>query len=90
MKINVSNVCCNEPFERRNNLTEIVHCLNCQKKFIEQNFIKCKYCKLIRDLKNIIIYDMNNKKMFKCKYCGCISKYQELNKKDIYYKIKFL
>ena len=51
MKINTINLCCNEPFERRNNLTDVIHCLNCQRKFIEAKTIKCKYCKLNNNFK---------------------------------------
>ena len=90
MKINTINLCCNEPFERKNNLTDVIHCLNCQRKFIETKNIKCKYCKLNNNFKKIIIYNIKNKKMFKCRYCSCISNYQELNKKNITNKIKFL
>jgi len=90
MKINNINLCCNNPFERRNNLTNIIHCLNCQRKFIEKKTIKCKYCKLNNNFNNIITSSIKNKKMFKCKYCGCISNYQKLNKLNITNEIKFL
>ena len=90
MKINITNLCCDNPFERRNNLTDIIHCLNCQKKFIEKKTIKCIYCKLNNNLNNLFIYKIKNKQMFKCRYCSCISKNQVLNKNNIINKIKFL
>jgi hypothetical protein len=84
------NICCDRTFERKNIITDEIHCMSCKKIYLKKKYIKCNFCKYNNNVKKINIQKIDKNYYYICKLCGCITKSQLIDLDKVIEKIVYL
>lgn len=84
------NICCDKTFERKNIITNEIHCMSCKKIYLKKKYVKCNFCKYKNDASKTNFQKIENKYFYSCKICGCITKLQFLDLEKVIEKIIYV